>query len=120
VGADAAEVNASYRELFQGTRLLGVYKGDSQSEDIVFADGLFLFAERGSDGPRLVSYADIQTVEYPLPASESVELRIQLTDSSSMSMRVVGRHGNFRDVFEVGRFFMRVAEDAGKGMKLVR
>ena len=120
VDADSVKVNAPYRELLQGSTLLGAYRGDSQSENIFFADHLLVFTEFDSGRPCRISYADIQTVEYPLPASESIELKIQLTDSSIVSMRVVGRNGNFRDVFEVGRFFMRIAEDAGKGMKLPR
>ncbi len=115
--AVTADLSDSYTALLGGERPLGVYRGDTHSDDILFTEYAFIFTD--SNGlVRRIAYAEIQTVKYPLPASESIDLAIQLTDALTITIRVVGRQGNFRDVFEVGRFFMRVAEDAGKGCPL--
>lgn len=118
---DSANCNLSreYKELIANERLLGAYKGDEIVEDIAFTENAFIYTDMNSAVARRVAYADIQTVKYPLPASDSIDLIIQLTDGVQINVRVAGREGNFRDVFEIGRFFMRVAEDAGKGGPLV-
>ncbi|MEO7404091.1 MAG: hypothetical protein ABIU95_10520 [Burkholderiales bacterium] len=92
--------------------VLGVYRGDNDGEEIVFADGACLFQDPLVGEIRRVDYVQIIKVGFPLPASESIDLTLSLVDSSIATIRVVGREDSFRDVFEVGRFFMRVVEDS--------
>lgn len=112
-------IEQSYLALLEGDEILGVYVGDVRSDDIAFSDRAFVFTEYPGGAVVRIPYQRLQSVEYPLPASDSVDLRIQLTDLSFITVRVVGRVDNFRDVFEMGRFFMRVAEDDGKGERLL-
>jgi hypothetical protein len=89
---------------------LGIYRGDLRRDDILFTNQAVSFID-GENAVRRILYADIQSVGFPIPASESILLDLTLRNALSLQLRIVGRQGNFRDVFEVGRFFMRVVED---------
>ena len=91
--------------------LLGIYRGDTKCDDIVFTELGFTITDACARVPIKLKYLDIKAVKYPLPNSDSVVLTLQLVDGTEAFVQVVGRQGNFRDVFEVGRFFTRVVED---------
>lgn len=109
------KMDASYDLLARDKVILGVYRGDSWNQDIVFTEDDVIFTELDGRQPRAIRYSIIQAVEYPLPASDAIDLKLHLIDASIVLIRIVGRQGNYRDVFEMGRFFSRVAEDGGRG-----
>lgn len=106
------DVLPDYKALIQTNEsLIGVYCADARIDDLLFTDKGVIFMDYKNFLARRITYADIDDVDFPLPVSDSVLLTLQLSDSSLVSIKVVGQQGNFRDVFEVGRFFMRVVED---------
>jgi hypothetical protein len=92
--------------------LLGIYRADNRHDDLFFTDKSVLFMDTDHITSRRIPYLDILDVVFPLPASNSIELTLLLADRTACNITVVGTNGTYRDVFEVGRFFMRVAEDA--------
>jgi hypothetical protein len=113
--ADAAttDLGASYAALLSSDKPIGIYRGDARTEDILFTENAWIFTD-STGKARRIEYREIQWVKFPSKASDSVDLLIQIANASTATLRVVGRQGNFRDVSQVGRFFMRVAEDTGK------
>ncbi len=94
--------------------VLGYYQGDTDKENILFAERSVVFVDPDNGEINRIPYEQISGVEFPLPALDSVDLLLRLVYGATAKMRVVGRQGNFRDVFEVGRFFMRVAADVAR------
>ena len=104
-----------YKVLIQTNEsLIGVYCADARIDDLIFTDKGAIFMDYENCLARRIAYAEIDEVRFPLPASDSVLLTLRLSDSSLVSIKVVGRQGDYRDVFEIGRFFMRVVEDEKK------
>lgn len=95
-------------------RILGCYLGNQDSEHIFFTDYAVMFTDTLEPKISKITYKSIEDIDFPLPASSSIDLTLCLNDDTKKVLRVVGVVGNTRDVFEVGRFFMRVVADLKK------
>jgi hypothetical protein len=100
------------------TGLIGMYLGDSSKDNIAFYEKEVVFFDYAADQVCKLAYADIIGIEFPDPSSASVDLQMHVQNHDIgqktkviKTLRVVGVYGKFRDVFEIGRFFMRVTED---------
>lgn len=91
--------------------ILGVYKGDKNFEDIVFLNNAILFFNSQTNALKKIVYSELKEVIYPLSASDSILLKLRLKNGYETNLKVVGVQGSFRDVFHIGKFFMRVIED---------
>ena len=91
--------------------ILGVYAGDRVNQNLVFTNNAFVYFDGAVSAYRSIEYTEIIDVVFPRPTSGATSLTLKLSDSSAVSVDVVGQKGSSRDVFEMGRFFMRVVED---------
>ena len=91
--------------------VLGCYLGNHDVEHIFFTDSSAIFTDRKEFKILKVPYSAINDIDFPLPASPSIDLTLCLHDGTAKFLRVIGVAGNTRDVFEVGRFFLRVVAD---------
>ena len=92
-------------------RVLGCYLGNQDVEHIFFTDSYAIFTDSQKLKPVKVPYSAIKDIDFPLPASSSVDLKLCLHDGTAKFLRVIGVAENTRDVFEIGRFFLRVVAD---------
>ena len=90
---------------------LGLYRANDQRHKLFFTSDAIYFIQNSTLEPMRIAYKDLQSIKFPLPISESTELRLILRNGDFVEIDVIGRDGTYRDVFEVGRFLMRVMED---------
>jgi hypothetical protein len=102
-------------KLSEGERLLGVYENTplSSFESIFVTDKGLCFEENGIW--LRVDYSEINSVDLPLP--ENIDrsnslITIIKKDGSKTQVPIRGGRERFFDLYEFGRFLMRVAEDS--------
>jgi hypothetical protein len=94
--------------------ILGVYKGDKIFEDIIFTNEKIIFHDSKINNFMKVYYSELKEVNFPAPTSDSIVLNLLTKNLKEINLKVVGKQGNFRDVFQIGKFLMRVIEDNQK------
>lgn len=97
--------------LLDGEIILGVYVGDRANQNLVFTNSAFVYFNSVISAYRRIEYSEIIDIVFPRPSSDATSLTLQLSGSPAVGVDVVGQNGSSRDVFEMGRFFMRVVED---------
>jgi hypothetical protein len=102
-------------QLAPGEVILGVYENNPESQKeciVVTNDSLHLEA---SGHWREVTYANIVATECPSPqdAKENASVVLKMGDGI-VNLPVVGRRGQFFDLFEFYRYLMRVVADQRK------
>jgi hypothetical protein len=94
--------------------MVGVYRNrdDEQSGEILVTEnGLFV---NSSPMSYWVRFSEIASIQAPSAESESAEIQIMVKSGTVYHLRISGRDGRFRDVFNFVRFLDRVLEDINK------
>src|SRR5258708_1290418 len=94
--------------------LIGIYENSDSSKNrcVVVTEAGLLVEKDGTWEAH--SYSEIDSVGFPLKTQLSqgnVGITIQKSNQSLTLIPIVGSQGKFFDVFEFGRFLMRVVED---------
>jgi hypothetical protein len=95
-----------------GEQLIGVYENEAgtSTHAVAITDGRLL-VECGGRWDA-IRFADIGDVALPENKAGSDRLVIREISGREIDVRVSGRQGRFRDVFEFSRFLLRVASAA--------
>ncbi len=99
------------------TDSLGSYRGGlatgpfNENQIIYFFEQGLAFHDCFLQFPIYLNYTDIVSIELPQPDSGSTKLRLKNARGSTSTLDIVGTQNQSRDVFEIGRFLIRVIED---------
>jgi hypothetical protein len=106
---------AQYEELVRSGEALrdaiGIYKNPDkvEPEAILVAEAGLILIRPGS--VQRIEFADIESIQSPSAEDESPDISVRLRSGIVVRLRVAGKDGRFRDVFNFVRFLDRVLED---------
>jgi hypothetical protein len=95
-------------------QLIGFYKDPEQGSPEVWFFERGMSSRLGHKSIASALYADIESSTVPVINDNILEasnLLLTMKNGSKLEFRFTGADGNFRDVFEVWRFILRVTED---------
>ncbi len=89
---------------------IGAYINDDPSAGPVIIAEEALLAQCNGQATR-IRYGDIASVQLPPKDSALGVLTVVTSDGNTCQIHIDGASGRFRDVYEFGRFLMRVRDD---------
>lgn len=93
--------------------IFGYYDGGTETTSFYFAQQSFFYFDSTTAVWTRQIYKQIKSVYLPDASSASKTMELRRVDGlSSIILHIDGEQGKYRDVFEVGRFFMRIIDNS--------